>query len=83
MGLADDLLAPVPTQGGGACHVAAVLAQLDADDPEAAEALRTVIALPMTVMPATVIERRLADAGYDLGKTSVQRHRRKDCKCPT
>lgn len=83
MGLADDLLAPADARGGSSCAVAAVLDVLEASDPDAHAALLTVLDLPIEAMPSTVISKRLKAAGINLGHTSLQRHRRKDCKCPT
>ena len=31
--------------------------------------------------PATIISRRLTDAGWDLSAQIIQRHRRGECKC--
>ena len=81
--MADELLAPADTRGGSSCAVAAVLDILAVTDPDAHAALLTVLDLPIAAMPSTVISKRLEGAGIDLGRTSLQRHRRGDCKCPT
>lgn len=83
MGLADDLLAPAEAKGGGCCSVKTLLAFLTDTDPDARDALLAVMAQPFTIMPSTVIARRLTEAGYTIHHASLQRHRRKDCACRT
>ena len=82
MGLAEELLQPSNVRKGTRCGVVMVLASLDASDPEAADALRVVLAMPLEEMPSTVIEKRLRAAGCDVSTSTIQRHRRKACACP-
>ena len=82
MSFAETLLAPHHAVNRGAtCGVALMLVEMDQSDPDAAEALRTV--LDDTRMPSTVIAKRLTDGGWDIASAVVQRHRRGECKCPT
>jgi hypothetical protein len=79
MSLADDLLAPIPPPTVIRCRVALLLQRLDAQDPEGAAALRSVLA---SEMPGTVIVQRLQNAGIDLTIHALWRHRRGTCRCP-
>lgn len=79
MSLADELLAPTPPPTVIRCRVALLLQRLDAQDPEGAAALRSVLA---SEMPGTVIVQRLQNAGIDLTTHALWRHRRGMCRCP-
>lgn len=81
MGLADDLRAPAPESYhlGQMCRVRLLLDELDSSDPEGATALRDVMAAKQ--MQSTLIARRLSDAGFTLSVSSIQRHRRQECRC--
>lgn len=80
MSLADDLL--VPVRGTDVCETRRILEQLDVEDPKAAAALRTALAMPYTQMPAAELGRRLRKAGFDASDRSLARHRKGDCLCP-
>lgn len=82
--LAASLLTPSDTQKGPRCRVSAILAELDASDPAAGDALRRALALSNATMPSTVIKRRLAaaDPPIKVSTDVLQRHRRHDCACP-
>lgn len=81
MGLADDLRAPTSSlHRGQLCTVRTLLEELDVSDPDGAKALRDVLA--QSSMPATVIARRLQAAGWPIGVSTMQRHRRGECQCP-
>lgn len=83
MTLADDLLAPseVAFHRGQTCNVRLLLAELDANDPDAGAALR--VALDSPRLPSTVLSQRLTAGGYLIRPSSLQRHRRRECACPT
>lgn len=61
------------------CKMGVAFAQMSPKDRADVEE-----ALEDATIPATVINRVLRDAGYDLDPKgeSVQRHRRGDCACP-
>lgn len=80
--LAVGLLAPAVVLKGPPCGVEHILKLLDRDDPSAAEALRTALAMDPGEMPGTVIRRRLVDAGFQISGDALRRHRRGDCRCP-
>jgi len=72
--LAEEVAATTP---GGRCAVGKLLRTMEPDHAAWFQAkLRS-------ELPASVIARTLARAGYDLGRTSIERHRRTECKCPT
>lgn len=81
MGLADELRAPpLGLHRGQMCTVRLLLDDLETADPEGAAALREVLA--GTQLPASTIARRLQAAGWPIGVSTMQRHRRGECRCP-
>lgn len=81
MDLVAILNEPISGNYGPRCNVGLLLARLDKTDPKAAAALRQVLGLPMDEYPATVLSRRLKDAGHGVSPFTIQRHRRGECAC--
>lgn len=63
------------------CYVAIAVERLRATDPEGADALASAADNPL--WPCTNLARLLRDRDIDLHARSLQRHRRRDCRCPT
>lgn len=62
---------------GSRCTVAEIVAAMDDDDR--AVVLEWVNARHL--YPASAVASKLVEHGYDVGKSSVERHRRQDCHC--
>lgn len=84
-GALEALTVKPRNQSGSRCRVAEVLSTLD---PATAERLATLIDEPRPdggMVSASDISATLQDAGYDLGLTSISRHRRRKrglgCRC--
>ena len=72
--LAGEVLASTP---GGRCTVTRILRAMP---PVHAEWFVDQLSNSVS---ASVIARTLQTAGYDIAKSSIERHRRRDCKCLT
>lgn len=67
---------PRPRDRGGRCRVAVVLSKLDNDDCD------TLLGWVQDYeMEATAVAVHLEQFGIDLSDQSIQRHRRRECKC--
>lgn len=62
------------------CNVALTIEDLEQRDPEGAQALREAADNP--AWACSTLSRTLRARGIDLGMRSLQRHRRRDCRCP-
>lgn len=76
--LADDPQPPRrKTRPGSVCHIAAIVDQLDDED--------TAVVLSWVnnsaEFPAAGVAAKLTEHDHPIGKSSVERHRRRDCYC--
>jgi hypothetical protein len=76
-----DRLPPKARNHGLPCSVAAILEQLDHDNPADGAELRKWLAAPMNVWPHSAIESDLREEGHSIGAGTVGKHRRGDCRC--
>ena len=74
--LAGALAEATPARRGGTCHVALLLATLDAEDREAFLA-----ALDNRALSPKRIAAVMQDHGHDIGYNSIYRHRNGECRC--
>lgn len=78
MALSDKLNAPTPPSPHGLpCSIGALLDQLEGDEKAALEHM---LATP-AVWNATRLYDAVRDEGYTIGRQSVNRHRRRACRC--
>ena len=74
MSLRDELSKAQPVRRGPKCSICRLLIDLPEDDRDALEEALD------SYMPSTVIHRAIAADGHRVGRGSVGRHRRGDCK---
>lgn len=76
MALADDIEAEARRPNRRSCGVKSLLPELPPDDRDAITE-----ALDNSRLPATAIQRALANNGFEIGIATLQRHRRGACAC--
>lgn len=84
MGLADVFAEPTPDRfsRGQTCSIMLVYLALERDDPEGLAVLRAAIDDPIR-WTGTEIAKRCQQSGVMLAAPAIQRHRRRECRCPS
>jgi hypothetical protein len=76
MSLSDRLaLGPEPVVSGSPCSVGELLRSLPNDEREALEAMLA------GAWSASAIHDAVTGEGYDVGRQTINRHRRSECRC--
>ena len=75
--LAKDEDLPLKRRPGGTCNVAVLLEAVDADDNAV---VREWINNPAEYAAAAIAS-KLVDHGHPMSRSSIERHRRRECTC--
>jgi hypothetical protein len=78
MSLVERLAKAKPKESGLPCGVSKVLGEMSKEDNEA---LQEVLFVQPRTISNSQLQEILLEEGYDISRTSINLHRRKQCRC--